>query len=170
MIIFSWLSGYFADLLLLKGLSKNKIRKGFICGCLIMQAIFFVVPAYASAATANMICISMAIGMGGFTFGGISVNPMDLAPELAPLIAAFGNTFSSLFGSISPVLTGYLVTAEKHNHEQLRNQWQLIFLICAGVYASGAIIFFIGGSAKLQAWATAPTADEEKTDLNSASI
>ena len=40
---------------------------------------------YTSSSTACMVCLTFAVGLGGFAWGGFSVNHLDIAPQVSLL-------------------------------------------------------------------------------------
>lgn len=88
--------------------------------------------AYTHAVTAAIICLTIAVGFGGFAWSGFrykisktspplciqahripilgfSVNHLDIAPQYASLIMGLSNTVATIPGIMSPALTGYIV-------------------------------------------------------------
>lgn len=61
-----------------------------------------------------------------------------------------GNTFATIPGIVSPMLTGYLVT------NQTAEEWKAVFFISAGVYLIGCVIYWFWASGELQEWAKTP--------------
>lgn len=64
-----------------------------------------------------------------------------------------GNTFATIPGIVSPMLTGYLVV------NQTSEEWKTVFFISAGVYLVGCVIYWLWASGELQEWAKT---DEQK--------
>lgn len=44
--------------------------------------IFMVAAGYAMSRTASMVCLTAAVGLGGFAWSGFSVNHLDIAPQV----------------------------------------------------------------------------------------
>ncbi|KAJ8966523.1 hypothetical protein NQ317_009607, partial [Molorchus minor] len=57
------------------------------------------------------------------------VSYLEVAPNYASVILGIGNTFGSLPGIISPILTGYIVTNEHGTKD-----WKVVFCTAAGIY------------------------------------
>ena len=38
---------------------------------------------YTRSSTACMVCLTFAVGLGGFAWGGFSVNHLDIAPQVS---------------------------------------------------------------------------------------
>lgn len=110
MSLMSVLAGYISDILVTKKVMPvTYVRKTFTSIGLLLQMVFILLASYILDPTINVICIILTIGIGAFTFAGIGVNYMDIAPRFSPVLAGIGNTFSTLPGVISPTLTGIIV-------------------------------------------------------------
>jgi len=143
--------GQLADLLRTKwNVETTKVRKIFTCGAFIAQTIFMLATAYTHSITAAIICITIAVGAGGFAWSGFSVNILDIAPQFASLIMGLSNTAATIPGIISPMITGYIV---QNKSEQ---GWHTVFVIASIIYFSGATFYAIAASGELQLWARKP--------------
>lgn len=110
MSLMSVLAGYVSDLLVSrKLLHVTYVRKCFTSIGLLLQMVFILLASQILVPSINVFCIILTIGIGAFTFAGIGVNYMDIAPRFSPVLAGIGNTFSTLPGVISPTLTGIIV-------------------------------------------------------------
>lgn len=154
MYLMSLLAGYVADILLVKKiLTVTQVRKYFITFALVLQMIFILVAAYLeSLPVLNIFFISLGIGFGAFTYSGVGINYVDLAPRFGPIIGGMGNTFATVCGILSPILTGFIVYSEAGT-EKVKQEWRLVFYIAAGIYAVGAVVYWLFGSAEEQEWA-----------------
>lgn len=83
---------------------------------------------------------------------------MDIAPQHASVLMGISNTFGTIPGIISPLLTGYLVV------EQTTEEWKIVFFISAGIYLLGCVIYWFWASGELQEWAKVP--EQQKPNLN----
>lgn len=72
---------------------------------------------------------------------------MDIAPQHASVLMGFGNTFATLPGIISPLLTGYIV------QNGSADEWKIVFYIASSIYLIGAITYGLWASGELQPWA-----------------
>jgi len=146
MAICSQAHGFLSDRLRTKYKMKTThVRKIFICGSLILQAGFLVLTAFLDSFTASVVFISLTVAAQGLS--AVNVNLFDLAPQYAGMMMGFANTFATLPGMISPVITGYIV----QNH--LRSEWRIVFYLTASSAVFGAIVFAIFSSGDLQPWA-----------------
>ncbi|XP_015604932.1 sialin isoform X2 [Cephus cinctus] len=141
-------SGQLADYLRTKEiLTTTQVRKIFNCGAFVCQTIFMTTAAFMTTATGAIFFITMAVGLGGFAWSGFSVNHLDIAPQHASVLMGIGNTFATIPGIVSPLLTGYIVSSGS------AEDWRTVFFISSGVYLVGAIIYGFFASGERQSWA-----------------
>lgn len=106
-----FVSGFLADWFQMKNyLSVTQVRKYFTNLSFFAQMIFLLLAAYFVDTTQIIICITLSVGLGAFSISGYLANPLDIAPQFASIIVGYSNSFATLSGVISPVLTGYIVT------------------------------------------------------------
>ncbi|XP_052254003.1 sialin-like isoform X2 [Dreissena polymorpha] len=146
-------SGHLGDFLRARrNVSTEAIRKIFTCGAFCFQIVFMIAAGYSSSRTSCMVCLTIAVGIGGFAWGGFSVNHLDIAPQYASILMGLSNTFATLPGIISPGLTGAIVTSKGDP-----GQWQIVFYIAAAIYVFGAVVYGLLASGSRQKWAEVPT-------------
>ncbi|KAL0280109.1 UNVERIFIED_CONTAM: hypothetical protein PYX00_001499 [Menopon gallinae] len=140
--------GFIADYLRLnKSLSTLRVRKLFNCGGFLCQTVFLLLAAHSSSPAVLMIFLTIAVGFGGFAWSGFGVNHLDIAPAYAGILMGVSNTFATLPGMISPVLTGHIV------EHKTPEEWQVVFYIASAVYLLGAAFYAIFASGEEQIWA-----------------
>ncbi|KAJ8946672.1 hypothetical protein NQ318_019987 [Aromia moschata] len=143
-------SGQIADWFQVRGiLTTTQVRKVFNCGAFLAQTIFMISAAYWLSPAGTTLCLTMAVGLGAFAWAGFGVNHLDVAPQYASILMGLSNTFGTLPGIVSPILTGYVVTNENSPEE-----WRTVFHITSGIYLFGAVVYGFFGSGDLQTWAT----------------
>ncbi|XP_066152459.1 sialin-like [Euwallacea fornicatus] len=143
------ISGQMADFCLSRGyLTVTKCRKIWNFLGFFAQACFLMAVAFVSGEIASVICLTFAVGIGGFAFAAYCVNPLDIAPQYASIILGISNTLGTVPGIISPILTGYIVSNEPSVEE-----WQIVFFIAAGLYLFGAFFYLTCSSGEVQQWA-----------------
>ncbi|XP_016840301.1 solute carrier family 17 (sodium-dependent inorganic phosphate cotransporter)-like isoform X1 [Nasonia vitripennis] len=148
MAIVLQISGHLADYLRSRRiLTTTQVRKLLNCGAFLSQTIFMICTAYILTPTGAVACITVAVGLGGFAWSGFSVNYLDIAPKQASVIMGIGNTFATLPGIISPLITGYIV------QDKTSDEWRVVFLLAALVYFVGAVIYGAFASGEKQTWA-----------------
>ncbi|KAF6211448.1 hypothetical protein GE061_011960 [Apolygus lucorum] len=140
-------SGFLADWCRCTHLTTMQVRKIFTCTGFGTRALFLIASANAATPTAVVTCLTIAVGLGGLSYAGFSVNHLDIAPQYASILMGISNTFATLPGILSPMLTEFLVT------NKTRDEWIIIFYISAGIYIIGAVVYASLGSGKIQAWA-----------------
>jgi ACS family sodium-dependent inorganic phosphate cotransporter len=57
----------------------------------------------------SILFLTIGVGLGAFSLSGFAVNHLDIAPNYASILMGISNTFGSLPGIISPLLTGVIV-------------------------------------------------------------
>lgn len=140
--------GHLADHLREKKiLTTTQVRKIFNCGGFISQTIFMMCAAFIMTPVSVITCITIAVGLGGLSWVGFSVNHLDIAPKHASILMGFGNTVATVPGIVSPIITGYIV------QNKSAAEWRIVFIIAASIYLGGAVIYGIFASGQLQPWA-----------------
>uniref|UniRef100_A0A1A9W4V1 Sialin n=1 Tax=Glossina brevipalpis TaxID=37001 RepID=A0A1A9W4V1_9MUSC len=152
-------SGYLADWLQVKGyLTTTQVRRYFNCGAFLAQTVFMILTAYLLDPTWSVVCITIAVGLGAFAWSGFAVNHLDIAPQHASVLMGIGNTFATIPGIVSPMLTGHLVV------NQTSEEWKTVFFISAGIYLIGCVVYWFWASGELQEWAKTP--EQKALELN----
>ncbi|KAL1138561.1 hypothetical protein AAG570_008624, partial [Ranatra chinensis] len=141
-------SGFMADWLRTSGhLSTMQVRKLFTCCGFVTRALFLLAAAHASTLVSIVASLTVAVGFGGLSYAGFSVNHLDIAPQYASILMGISNTVATLPGILSPLLTGHIV------QNRSTSEWQTVFHISAIIYVLGAIVYAVLASGKVQAWA-----------------
>lgn len=71
MFLMLLVTGYLADLLQARRiLSTTQVRKVFNCGAFLAQTVFMFGVAYVSSQAGAVICLTLAVGLGAFAWGG----------------------------------------------------------------------------------------------------
>ncbi|XP_033219220.1 vesicular glutamate transporter 2.2 isoform X2 [Belonocnema kinseyi] len=141
-------SGHLADHLRAKKiLTTTQVRKIFNCGAFLCQTIFMTTAAFVLNPAGAVSCLTIAVGLGGFAWSGFSVNHLDIAPQHASVLMGIGNTFATLPGILSPIITGFIV------QEKTAAEWRIVFIIAGSVYLIGAVIYGLFASGDKQPWA-----------------
>lgn len=134
------LAGWLGDWMIAHGRSVIFTRKS-------MQTIGFVGPALALIGLATIddamtavVLLTLALGLGAFSFAGFATNHLDISPQHAGAIFGISNTAATIPGIVGVFLTGYLV-------DQTGN-YASAFYLTAGVYLFGLVIYLLFGSAR----------------------
>lgn len=103
-------SGYLADWTQKKGyLTTTQVRRYFNCGGFLSQTTFMMLAAYLAHPIYSIISLVVAVGLGAFSISGYAVNHLDIAPQYAGLLMGISNTFGTIPGIVSPLITGFIV-------------------------------------------------------------
>ncbi|UYV71568.1 hypothetical protein LAZ67_8003711 [Cordylochernes scorpioides] len=174
------LGGQLADFIRRRGyLSTTAVRKLFTCGAFLSQALFMTLAAVSSTPTGVIVCLVLAVGLGGLSSSGFSVNHLDVAPRVLhglPYfflvyncfnltnddIFALKNTkrfqFAGVLMGISnciatiPGIISPTIAGHITTHET-QKEWQLVFFISAAIYIVGAAFYGGLASGERQPWA-----------------
>jgi ACS family sodium-dependent inorganic phosphate cotransporter len=153
------IAGYIADLCQVKGyLTTTQVRRYFNCTAFMAQTVFMFLAVYILHPAITVACITIAIGLGAFAWCGFAVNHLDIAPQFAGILMGITNTFGTIPGIVSPLLTGFIV------HDRSASQWRIVFYIAAAIYLVGAVIYWFFASGELQPWAVEKVEETEKTE------
>jgi ACS family sodium-dependent inorganic phosphate cotransporter len=135
MFIMGNVAGWSADLLIERGFSLTFVRK-------LMQSIGFFGAATFISFVGSVTTISGAVilmcctlGCGAFALSGFGVNHLDIGPRYAGILLGFSNTAGTIPGILGVTLTGMILDAT--------GSWQLVFMISAGIYVFGALVWLI---------------------------
>lgn len=111
MTLLLFVSSFLADWLQMNNyLSTTQVRKYFNSLSFLAQMIFLLLAVYFIETSLIIICLTLSFGLGAFSLSGYLANPLDIAPQFSSIIVGFSNTFATLPGLISPVVTGYIVS------------------------------------------------------------
>ncbi|KAG5678081.1 hypothetical protein PVAND_007783 [Polypedilum vanderplanki] len=146
--ILLFFSGFIADWFQVKSiLTTTQVRRYFTCISFLSQTIFMILAAFILHRVYSVIFLTIGIGLGAFSLSGFAINHLDIAPQYASILMGIGNTFGTIPGMVSPLLTGYIVT------KSTESEWRIVFYITAALYISGCIFYWFFSSGKVQAWA-----------------
>lgn len=108
--IFLFISGYLADWLQIKQfLTTKQVRKYFNCFSFILQAVLMLLAAFLVHRVYSVVILTIGIGIGAFSLSGFAVNHLDIAPFYASILWGISNTFGTVPGIVSPLMTGFIV-------------------------------------------------------------
>lgn len=103
-------AGLFANFFLTKNiLSRLNVRRSFVCIAFVLQCGLMLAIAYLMTPVGSITLLTAAIGISTFSLTGLSVNSLDLAPQFSMILYGISNTFGTIPGIVSPILTGFLV-------------------------------------------------------------
>jgi ACS family sodium-dependent inorganic phosphate cotransporter len=91
-----------------------------------------------SDALTAVILLSVALGLGAFSFAGFASNHLDISPRHAGAIFGISNTAGTIPGIIGVALTGVLVDQT--------GSYATAFYVTAAVYLTGLLIYLWYGT------------------------
>ena len=110
--ILLFISGYLADWLQIrKYLTTTQVRRYFNCSSFLAQTVFMMIAAYLLHPVLSVLCLTIGVGLGAFSLSGFAVNHLDIDPQYASILMGISNTFGTIPGIVSPLLTGVIVTS-----------------------------------------------------------
>ncbi|XP_052859819.1 sialin-like, partial [Anopheles cruzii] len=149
-------AGYLADLCQIRGwLTTTQVRRYFNCGAFLAQTVFMLIGALVLRVGPTIACITIAVGGGAFAWCGFAVNHLDLSPASAGVLMGISNTFSTVAGILTPIVSGQLTAGGTEN------EWRTVFYIAAGIYLVGCVTYWFGASGELQPWSVEARAKEQ---------
>lgn len=135
MFLMSNVAGWIADRLLKAGISLTLVRKLMQTVGFLGAAIFLTLISGVHTIGLAIFYMCCALGLGAFALSGFAVNHLDIGPRYAGILLGFSNTAGTLPGIIGVTLTGMILDAT--------GSWQLVFLISAGIYVFGLIVWWL---------------------------
>ncbi|KAL1517434.1 hypothetical protein ABEB36_001199 [Hypothenemus hampei] len=147
--IFMPISGQLIDKVVSKEwLSLITARKSFVSIGFLSQMGFMLGAAFWDSTAGTVFCLTMAVGLGAFALGSLSIYALDIAPAHAGLVFGIANTWGTVPGIISPIIAGYIVSTDNPTAEQ----WRIIFYITSSLYLFGTVIFTWFAKGNRQSW------------------
>ncbi|CAL1270133.1 unnamed protein product [Larinioides sclopetarius] len=126
------------------------IRKGVTLTNSLAACVGFVGILFAGCnVTFSTIAFITAGIFSDFYIFGVSLAPLDMAPNLAGTLSGILCFLSSLPYFLLPAMIGYLT-----KHEQSIAQWSYIYYFTIGLVVVTTIIYLLFGSSELQEWGT----------------
>ncbi|VVC38188.1 Major facilitator superfamily,Major facilitator superfamily domain [Cinara cedri] len=130
-----------------KILTTTQARKLFNSIAFLSRTVFLYLAAYSTTELESIIYLTLSVALGGFISAGFMVNQLDIAPQYASLLFGISNTFGTIPGFVTPMLTGIIV------QNKSADEWKLVFVIASIVHLFGGIFYFIFASGERQTWA-----------------
>jgi predicted MFS family arabinose efflux permease len=125
-----FLSDYLINTVQMKKLYVRRLMQ--CCGMLGSALFMLLASAIAQDVYQGMIYVSLSAGVYCLTFGGVSVNHLDIAPDYAAIVYGIGNTAGQLPGMIGVYLTGLILDVTDNN-------WNVVFSLSALISAFGSV-------------------------------
>ncbi|KAG4077120.1 hypothetical protein HA402_016107 [Bradysia odoriphaga] len=159
--ILVFVSSFLADWFQVKSiLTTSQVRRYFNCLSFLGQTVFMLLAAFIVHKTYSVVLLTIGVGIGAFSLSGFTVNHLDIAPNYASILMGISNTFGTVPGIVSPLISGYIV------HTPNESEWKIIFYITAGVYLFGSVFYWFFSSGELQSWAIRKEDSDKKDSKN----
>ncbi|XP_037046143.1 sialin-like isoform X2 [Bradysia coprophila] len=159
--ILVFVSSFLADWFQVKSiLTTSQVRRYFNCLSFLGQTVFMLLAAFIVHRTYSVVLLTIGVGIGAFSLSGFTVNHLDIAPNYASILMGISNTFGTVPGIVSPLISGYIV------HTPNESEWKIIFYITAGVYLFGSVFYWFFASGELQSWAVRKEDSDKKDSKN----
>jgi len=162
MVIVVQLGGRLVDYLRAKEILGTTVaRKTFNTIGFISQASFLIVVGYTTSKELAIVGLTLAVGLGGFTWSGFPVNHLDIAPRYAGILFGVSNCLATIPGIFSPMVVGILTPNET------QAEWRDVFFIAGAIYAVGMVVYLLFASGEKQPWADGNvTYDDDNQEMN----
>lgn len=104
-------AGYLSDWVRIKGYwTTGQTRRYFNCLAFIGQTVFMLLAAFFLHPVTSVTFITIGVALAAFAYSSFSVNYLDIAPQFAGVLMGICNSFATVAGIVSPILTGYIVS------------------------------------------------------------
>eukprot|EP00286_Rhodomonas_abbreviata_P021161 CAMPEP_0181307150 /NCGR_PEP_ID=MMETSP1101-20121128/10710_1 /TAXON_ID=46948 /ORGANISM="Rhodomonas abbreviata, Strain Caron Lab Isolate" /LENGTH=483 /DNA_ID=CAMNT_0023413315 /DNA_START=100 /DNA_END=1552 /DNA_ORIENTATION=- len=152
MLLFSVSGGVAADAVMARGwLSRTRVRKVWMVCAMMLPALLLVCCGYAETWAVAVMVMTLSVGLSGLNTAGANANYLDLAPTLGGVVFCIGNTFATIPGMVSPVLSGMIVDAYGCDDEHVqacKQAYQAVFWVVLGVCAFGSTVYGLFATAE----------------------
>jgi ACS family sodium-dependent inorganic phosphate cotransporter len=135
MFVLGNLAGGIGDRMVAAGHSLTFVRKLMQTIGSAGPALMLVLLTRTSDALTAVVLVTIALGLGAFSFAGFASNHLDISPRHAGVIFGISNTAGTLPGIIGVALTGLLVDQT--------GSYASAFYVTAGVYAVGLATWLV---------------------------
>ncbi|XP_065071418.1 uncharacterized transporter slc-17.2-like [Rhopilema esculentum] len=155
------IGGISADILIKrKLLTVRGVRALFYgAGCLLAGSCILA-TGYCAAMEDAIAFLILGIGFSGLNATGYAVNHLDIAPRYAGILMGLSNTFATIPGFLSPMLTGMIAKHKK------ASEWRVVFWITFIVYVVATGLYSIMCAGEQQPWADPASENAETTALS----
>ncbi|XP_064646594.1 sialin-like isoform X2 [Lineus longissimus] len=157
MLICAIIFGQLADCLRDRGIRTVIVRKVYQFLAFVLPAIFLIAASFVDCER-RMVAVGLlitAVACSSLNRSGYVVNHLDIAPRYGGILFGITNTFATIPGMTAPIAVGQLTS------NGTREEWQVVFYICAGVAIFGAIFYSIFADGKEQSWARDQRSEQE---------
>lgn len=103
-------AGYLSDWVRMKGYwTTGQTRRYFNCVAFIGQTVCMFLAAFFLHPVTSVTFITIGVALASFAYSSFSVNYLDIAPQFAGVLMGICNSFATVAGIVSPIITGYIV-------------------------------------------------------------
>lgn len=145
--------GHISDLLISRGtFSTTVVRKIFMATGNILSVPFLIGLSFMDRSQASFAVILVVLFwfIQALNTCSLRVNQIDIAPRYAGVLTGMTGTMANIAAMLAPIITFQLTK------NRTKEEWQVVFFICAGISVFGAIVFLVLGSGTEQSWAKDP--------------
>lgn len=150
--------GHISDLLISRGtFSTTVVRKIFMATGNILSVPFLIGLSFMDRSQASYAVILVVLFwfIQALNTCSLRVNQIDIAPRYAGVLTGMTGTMANIAAMLAPIITFQLTK------NRTKEEWQVVFFICAGISVFGAIVFLVLGSGIEQSWAKDPNFNME---------
>ncbi len=134
------IAGWLGDRMIASGRSVSFVRKSLQVVGSGGPAIALIALGATQSALVAVTLLTLALGLGAFSYAGFASNHLDISPRHAGAIFGISNTAGTIPGIIGVALTGILVDQT--------GSYASAFYVTAGIYFFGLAFFLLFGSGK----------------------
>lgn len=162
MMISVMLSGFVADALQEKNMmTTSTVRKTFGGTGLLTEAVLFLSMVYVGPTGFAMVLYFFAMSIRELAVAGYMVNPLDISPQYAGIIAGLSGAMTSLGNLTFYPMMNHIFNTWKIRHDHMTPLYA-VSVISGGLQFLAALIFVVFSTATEQEWskddASSPTA------------
>ena len=121
-----------------------------VCGGLTLEALFLTWISRSGSKQLALIFLTIGIGFSGWTLTSLQVNPVDLAPNYASLVAAITSTVSYVAGLIAKAI--FYSGDYGGIREKFDNTFHPLFISLSILCGSAALVYGLIGKGEAQDW------------------
>ncbi|XP_037569842.1 vesicular glutamate transporter 2.1 [Dermacentor silvarum] len=145
-------SGYVADGLQEKNLmTTSTVRKTFGATGLLTEAVLFLSMVYVGPTDFAMVLYFFAMSIRELAVAGYMVNPLDISPQYAGIIAGLSGAMTSLGNLTFYPMMNHIFNTWKIRHDHMTPLYA-VSVISGGLQFLAALIFVVFSSATEQDW------------------
>ncbi|KAH6936176.1 hypothetical protein HPB50_014520 [Hyalomma asiaticum] len=145
-------SGFVADALQEKNLmTTSTVRKTFGGTGLLTEAVLFLTMVYVGPTDFAMVVYFFAMSIRELAVAGYMVNPLDISPQYAGIIAGLSGAMTSLGNLTFYPMMNHIFNTWKIRHDHMTPLYA-VSVISGGLQFLAALIFVVFSSATEQDW------------------